>query len=117
MTSYDIAIIGGGPAGMMAAITSMQNNDNLKVVILEKNDTLGKKLLITGGGRCNITNASPITKHINYHKQKNFLKHALHSLNNESLINFFKDNGLNFKEEENGRIFPITDKSSLYLIH
>ena len=70
MMSYDIAIIGGGPAGMMAAITSMQTNGNLKIVILEKNDTLGKKLLITGGGRCNITNASPITKHINYHKQK-----------------------------------------------
>lgn len=115
MMSYDIAIIGGGPAGMMAAITSMQTNGNLKVVILDKNDTLGKKLLITGGGRCNITNSSPITKHINYHQQKNFLKPALHSLNNESLINFFKDNGLNFKEEENGRIFPTTDTASSIL--
>ena len=115
MTNYDIVIIGGGPAGMMAAITCMKNNNNLKIVILEKNDILGKKLLITGGGRCNITNASPITKHIDYHKQKNFLKHALHSLNNESLIAFFEDNGLNFKEEENGRIFPTTDKSSSIL--
>lgn len=111
MTNYDIAIIGGGPAGMMAAITSRQNSDNLKIIILEKNDTLGKKLLLTGGGRCNITNAMPITKQLEYYKQKNFLKHSLHSLDNESLLDFFKEYGLEFKEEENGRIFPTTDKS------
>ena len=58
MKEYDIAIIGGGPAGIMAAIAASQNSSN--VILLEKNSQLGRKLLLTGGGRCNITNSKPI---------------------------------------------------------
>ncbi len=115
MKNYDIAIIGGGPAGMMAAITSMQTKNSLKTIILEKNDDFGKKLLLTGGGRCNITNSTPISNQLEYYNEKNFLKHSLYSLNNEDLICFFKDNGLKFNEEESGRIFPTTNKAESIL--
>ena len=67
---YDIAIIGGGPAGIMAAIAS---SADLNVVLLEKNSSLGKKLLLTGGGRCNITNNKPLKKLLSFYDKKNFL--------------------------------------------
>ena len=73
MEEYEIAVIGGGPAGMMAAIAASQNSSS--VTLLEKNQSLGRKLLMTGGGRCNITNAKPIKKLLNFYPQKNFLKH------------------------------------------
>ena len=109
MEEYDIAVVGGGPAGIMAAIAASQNSSN--VILLEKNSKLGRKLLMTGGGRCNITNLKPIKKLLNSYSQKNFLKHSFYTFTNEDLLSLFQDKGLNFIEEDNNRIFPETEKS------
>lgn len=108
MKEYDIAVIGGGPAGMMAAIAAGKTS---KVILLEKNSSLGNKLLLTGGGRCNITNNKPIKKLLNSFDEKNFLKHSFYTLTNEKLLSLFEDNGLNFIEEDDNRIFPETERS------
>ena len=110
MEEYDIAVIGGGPAGIMAAIIASRNSSS--VILLEKNQDLGRKLLMTGGGRCNITNLKPIKKLLNFYPQKNFLKHSFFSFTNEMLLSFFEDKGLDFIEEDDNRIFPRTEKSS-----
>lgn len=110
MEEYEIAIIGGGPAGIMAAIAASQNSSS--VVLLEKNFTLGRKLLLTGGGRCNITNQKPIKKLLNIYPQKNFLKHSFFTFTNEMLLSLFQDKGLDFIEEDDNRIFPESEKSS-----
>ena len=110
MEEYEIAVIGGGPAGMMAAIAASQNSSS--VILLEKNQSLGRKLLMTGGGRCNITNSKPIKKLLNFYPQKNFLKHSFYTLTNKKLLSFFEDKGLSFIEEDENRIFPETEKSS-----
>ena len=118
MKNYKIAIIGGGPSGMMAAIAAGQElNQSSKVVLIEKNETLGKKLVLTGGGRCNITNLSPIKKMLNkfQNKDKNFLKHGFYSLDNHSLLKIFEEKGLEFKEEEKRRCFPVTDDANSVL--
>ena len=107
MKEYDIAIIGGGPGGMMAAIAAK----NCNVVILEKNQQLGRKLLLTGGGRCNITNNKPMKKLLDSFDEKNFLKHAFYTLTNDKLLKLFEDKGLNFIEEDDNRIFPETEKA------
>ncbi len=107
MKEYDIAIIGGGPAGMMAAIAADTHN----TVILEKNQELGKKLLLTGGGRCNITNNKPIKKLLNSFDDKNFLKHSFYTLTNEKLLELFENKGLSFIEEDDNRIFPESEKA------
>lgn len=110
MEEYEIAIIGGGPAGIMAAIAASQNSSS--VVLLEKNSSLGRKLLLTGGGRCNITNQKPIKKLLNIYPQKNFLKHSFFTFTNEMLLSLFQDKGLDFIEEDDNRIFPESEKSS-----
>ena len=110
MEEYDIAVVGGGPAGIMAAIAASQNSS--RVALLEKNSSLGRKLLMTGGGRCNITNSKPIKRLLNIYPQKNFLKHSFYTLTNEKLLSFFEDRGLHFIEEDDNRIFPETEKSS-----
>ena len=106
MEEYDIAIIGGGPAGIMAAIAAGKNSSS--VILLEKNSSLGRKLLLTGGGRCNITNNKPIKKLLNIYPQKNFLKHSFFTFTNEDLFSLFD---FDFIEEEDNRIFPETEKS------
>ena len=103
MKEYDIAVIGGGPAGMMAAIVASKTSN---VILLEKNSSLGRKLLLTGGGRCNITNLKPIKKLLNSFNNKNFLKHSFYTFTNEDLLSFFEYSGINFIEEEDNRIFP-----------
>ena len=109
-----VIVIGGGPAGMMAAIAAKQNKD--EVIILEKNDRLGKKLLITGKGRCNITSSLNIEEFIkNTPGNGMFLYSAFKKFNNLDIINFLKEEGLEVKEERGNRIFPVTNKAQSVL--
>ena len=105
-----VIVVGGGPAGMMAAIESTKQGN--QVVILEKMKTLGKKLLITGKGRCNITSSLPIDEFIkNIPGNGKFLYSCFQNFTNKDIIKFLKQYGLEVKEERGNRIFPITDKS------
>lgn len=107
-----IIIIGGGPAGMMAAISCKQNNPSHDVVILEKNNTLGRKLLITGKGRCNITSSLEISDFIkNIPGNGMFMFSAFKNYTNEDIINMLEKNGVKVKVERGNRIFPISDKA------
>ena len=106
----NVVVIGGGPAGMMAAITASQNGN--KVILIEKMKSLGRKLLITGKGRCNITSSLPIEEFIkNTPGNGKFLYSSYQSFTNEDIIKFLKEEGLDVKEERGNRIFPITDHS------
>ena len=103
-------VIGGGPAGMMAAITSAENGD--KVVLVEKMERLGRKLLITGKGRCNITSSLPMEEFMqNVPGNGKFLYSCFKNYTNKDIIQFLKKEGLEVKEERGNRVFPITDKS------
>ena len=103
-------MIGGGPAGMMAAITAKENKND--VLIIEKNNQLGKKLLITGKGRCNITSSLEMDDFIkNTPGNGMFLYSAYQQYTNKDIIQFLKQQGLEVKEERGNRIFPVTDKS------
>lgn len=105
-----VIVIGGGPAGMMAAITASKSGN--QVTLLEKNKSLGKKLLITGKGRCNITSSLPINDFIsNTPGNGRFLYSAFQNYSNEDIITMMEENGLDVKEERGNRIFPITDKA------
>ena len=106
-----IAVIGGGPAGIMAASVAASRGNN--VVLFEKNNTLGKKLLITGKGRCNITNAAPIEDFIkNTPTNGNFLYSAFYSFTNDNLIELLNKLGLETKVERGERVFPVSDKAA-----
>ena len=105
-----VVVIGGGPAGMMAAITAAQNRH--KVILIEKMNMLGKKLLITGKGRCNITSSLYMSDFIkNIPGNGRFLYSAFQNYTNQDIIEFLKQQGLEVKEERGNRIFPVTDKS------
>ncbi|MGN1299558.1 MAG: NAD(P)/FAD-dependent oxidoreductase [Candidatus Scatovivens sp.] len=105
-----VVVIGGGPAGMMAAISSAEEKN--EVTLLEKNERLGKKLLITGKGRCNITSSLPISEFINnIPGNGRFLYSAFQNYSNEDIINFLKQEGLKVKNERGNRVFPVTDKA------
>lgn len=110
MIQTDLAVVGAGPAGMMAAITAASNGKN--VVLIEKNASPGKKLLITGNGRCNITNNAPMTQILKkFQKKGNFLRTAFNHFTNQDLMKFFESRGLKLKVENEGRVFPVTDNS------
>ena len=103
-------VIGGGPAGMMAAISASMQGD--KVTLIEKNNSLGKKLLITGKGRCNITNSADMSEFIeNVPGNGKFLYSAFKNFTNLDIIKMLKNNGLEVKYERGKRVFPVTDKS------
>ncbi|MBI4708694.1 MAG: aminoacetone oxidase family FAD-binding enzyme [Candidatus Portnoybacteria bacterium] len=108
---FDLAVIGGGPAGIMAAGRAAELG--ARVVLIEKNQVFGKKLLITGNGRCNITQAEFNDKKFVEKLGKNgqFLLSALSVFGPEETIKFFENNGLKIKEERGGRIFPVSDKA------
>ena len=109
MKIFDIAVIGAGPAGCMAAIQGAQQGKN--VILLERNDQIGQKLLLTGNGRCNITNTANMEVFLEkFGKRGSFYRDAFTKFSNYDLMDFFQNQGLEFKEEE-GRIFPITEKA------
>ena len=106
-----VVVIGGGPAGMMAAITAAEYDN--EVILLEKMPTLGKKLLITGKGRCNITSSLYMSEFIkNVPGNGKFLYSSFQNFTNQDIIEFLKKQGLEVKEERGNRIFPVTDKSA-----
>ena len=106
----NVIVIGGGPSGMMAAITAAEYGNN--VTIIEKNSDFGKKLLITGKGRCNITSSLYMSEFIkNTPGNGQFLYSAFQNYTNTDIIDFLKNQGLEVKEERGNRIFPVTDKS------
>ena len=105
-----VVVIGGGPAGMMAAITAAENGN--EVLIIEKMPSFGRKLLITGKGRCNITSSLYMSEFIkNTPGNGRFLYSAFQNYTNTDIIEFLKKQGLEVKEERGNRIFPVTDKS------
>ena len=105
-----VIVIGGGPAGMMSAITASQKGH--QVTLIEKMPTLGRKLLITGKGRCNITSSLDMSKFIeNTPTNGKFLYSCFQNFTNQDIIKFLKEQGLEVKEERGNRIFPVTDKS------
>ena len=106
-----VIVVGGGAAGMFAAIAAAENGHT--VTLLEKNEKLGKKLYITGKGRCNITNAADMdTLFANVMTNPRFLYSAFYACDNQSVIDFFEKNGLATKVERGGRVFPVSDHSS-----
>ncbi len=108
--SDTVVVIGGGPAGMMAAAIAASRGK--RAVILEKNDCLGKKLLITGKGRCNITNDCDISEFIsNVPVNGNFLYSAFYTFTNRDLLDMLSRAGLETKVERGGRVFPVSDKA------
>ncbi len=105
-----IAIIGGGAAGMMAAITAAMNGHTVR--LFEQNEKLGKKIYITGKGRCNITNSSDIEVLFkNVITNEKFMYSAFYTLTNDSLVDMFNEWGLETKNERGNRVFPASDKS------
>lgn len=105
-----IIIIGGGAAGLLAGITAVQNG--AEVIILEKMREPGRKMLITGKGRCNITNACELPEIIkNLPGNGRFLNSALHRFTNNDIVNILESNGLQTKVERGGRVFPVSDKA------
>ncbi|MCK1211271.1 NAD(P)/FAD-dependent oxidoreductase [Streptococcus uberis] len=110
MTNYDTIIIGGGPAGMMATISSSYYGFN--TLLIEKNKRLGKKLAGTGGGRCNVTNNGTLEELIDgIPGNGRFLYSVFSQFDNHDIIHFFQENSVKLKEEDHGRMFPTTDKS------
>ena len=109
--SIKVGVIGGGPSGILAA--GIAGSRGLDVTLLEKNEKLGKKLFITGKGRCNITNAADIEDFFeNIITNSNFLYSSLYSFTNNDIINLLSDYGVKTKVERGNRVFPESDKSS-----
>ena len=112
--NIDVIVIGGGPAGMFAAITAAQQGS--RVLLLEANDRLGKKLLITGKGRCNVTNncfAQEVLQNIP--RNGRFLYSALENFPPAQVMEFFENNSCPLKTERGNRVFPVSDKAQSIL--
>ena len=106
-----VLVVGGGPAGMMAAIQAAKQGNT--VTLLEQNEKLGKKLFITGKGRCNVTNDCDVTELFDsVVSNKKFLYSAFYSFSNQNVKDFFEEQGLRLKVERGRRVFPASDKSS-----
>lgn len=107
---YDGIVIGGGPAGMFAAIIAAQQGN--RVLLLEANDRLGKKLLITGKGRCNVTNNCTSQEVLqNIPRNGRFLYSAMDAFSPERIMSFFEENGCPLKTERGNRVFPVSDRA------
>ncbi|MBI5421565.1 aminoacetone oxidase family FAD-binding enzyme [Candidatus Peregrinibacteria bacterium] len=107
-----IAIIGGGAAGMMAAATVAEQSPEAKVVLIERNKILGQKVRLSGGGRCNVTTGFSDMDEIlrRYPRGRNFVKHAFYSFPPEKVMEWFEAHGVPLKTEEDRRVFPQSDK-------
>ncbi|WEG13032.1 NAD(P)/FAD-dependent oxidoreductase [Pullulanibacillus sp. KACC 23026] len=108
--TYDVIVIGGGPSGLMATVAAASSG--AKVLLIDKGNKLGRKLAISGGGRCNVTNRMPIPeliKHIPGNGK--FLHSAFATFNNEDIITFFEGLGIQLKEEDLGRMFPVSNRA------
>jgi predicted Rossmann fold flavoprotein len=114
-TIWDVVVIGGGPAGMMAAGRAAEQG--AKVILLEKNDSLGQKLLLTGGGRCNVTNAELDVRKLlsKYKGSDKFLFSAFSQWSVKETLDFFQDRGMQTKIEAGNRVFPATEQSETVL--
>ncbi|MEK7376382.1 MAG: NAD(P)/FAD-dependent oxidoreductase, partial [Candidatus Margulisiibacteriota bacterium] len=112
---YDLIVVGAGPAGMMAAVRAGERG--LKVLIAEKNDSAGKKLLICGNGRCNVTNAEkdPATFCFNYMKNPKFMLSMLRNYSNLDVMGFFEGCGIALKVEPGLKVFPKSNKAGDFL--
>lgn len=111
ITNYDVIVIGGGASGMMSAIFA--SNNKFSTLIIDHNEKLGKKLYITGKGKCNLTNNSSIENHMaNIVTNPKFMYSALNNFSPQDTMQFFEDNGLKLRTERGNRIFPNSDKSS-----
>lgn len=107
---YQTIIIGGGPSGLMAAVAASEQSN--KVLLIEKKKGLGRKLKISGGGRCNVTNRLPYAEIIkNIPGNGKFLYSPFSIFDNESIIDFFESRGVKLKEEDHGRMFPVSNKA------
>lgn len=110
MTHFDTIIIGGGTAGMMAAISSAYHGQT--TLLLEKNKRLGKKLMGTGGGRCNVTNCGTLDEILaGIPGNGRFLYSVFSQFDNHDIIRFFENMGVQLKEEDHGRMFPVSDRA------
>jgi predicted Rossmann fold flavoprotein len=110
MEQFDAIIIGAGPAGMMAAIRAAERNRN--VLLVERNDIPGKKLLISGKGRCNLTNSCDIEDFLEkFSLSRDFLRNSFAKFFNTDLMSFFEDAHVKLKTERGGRVFPASDRS------
>ena len=111
---YDGVVIGGGPAGMFAAITAAEHGS--RVLLVEKNDRLGKKLLITGKGRCNVTNQCTSEDVLrNVTRNSRFLYSAMDACPPQYIMDFFESRGCPLKVERGNRVFPVSDRSASVL--
>ncbi|MFQ6752220.1 MAG: NAD(P)/FAD-dependent oxidoreductase [Clostridia bacterium] len=111
MKNYDVIVIGGGASGMMASIFAARNG--YSTIVLDHNEKLGKKLYITGKGKCNLTNNSSIDNHLaNIITNGKFMYSALNAFSPQDTMNFFEQNGLPLRTERGDRVFPVSDKSS-----
>lgn len=109
--SKNIIVVGGGAAGMLAAYFAAEAGN--KVTLLEKNEKLGKKIYITGKGRCNLTNACDVEElFLNVKSNSKFLYSAFYGFDNSMVIDFFESHGMPVKVERGNRVFPVSDKSS-----
>ncbi|GIN57656.1 hypothetical protein J8TS2_19750 [Lederbergia ruris] len=107
---YDVIVIGGGPSGLMASIAAAEYQ--AKVLLIDKGHKLGKKLAISGGGRCNVTNRLPLDEIIRHIPGNGrFLYSAFSIFNNEDIIAFFENLGIALKEEDHGRMFPVSNRA------
>lgn len=112
--TYQVIIVGGGTSGLMAAVHAALQG--VSVLVLEKNPKLGRKLLLSGGGRCNVTNRTSrdeLIRHIPGNGK--FLYSALNQFNQEDIVHFFESRGVQLKEEDHGRMFPVTDSARTIL--